>query len=116
MVMAFRCREKRPLIEVPVMVKTDTFPPCHIYKQDLMKMNLQTKRASPAHLKERAYPKQVTQEINAERCGELRFRTDETIFPYYDKAEMRIAKILVIVCAYFLNTQVLVLARCENRP
>ena len=53
-------------------------------------------RSPPAHVKERAYPKIVTQRGDAERYGELNFRIDETIFAAYDKAETRKAKILVI--------------------
>ena len=61
-------------------------------------------RAPPAHVKKRAHPKQVTQEIDVERYCELRFRIDETIFAVYDNAEMRKAKILVIASSDFVNT------------
>ena len=37
-------------------------------------------RASPAHAKERVYPKSLAQEGDVERYGELKFRIDETIF------------------------------------
>ena len=50
------------------------------------------------------YPKQVTQEGDIERYGELRFRIDKTIFAAYDKAKMRKAKILVITSSDFVNT------------
>ena len=68
-----------------------------------MKMFKQV-RAPPAHVKERAYPKIVAQEGDAEKFGELKFRIDETIFAAYDKAEMRKAKILVIVSSDFVHT------------
>ena len=61
-------------------------------------------RAPPAHVKENAYPKQVTQEGDAERYAELRFRIDETIFAAYAKAAMRTAKKLVSGSWDFLNT------------
>ena len=48
-------------------------------------------KTPPGHVKERAYPKQVNQEGDAQRYGELKaIRKDETIFAAYDKAEMRI--------------------------
>ena len=55
-------------------------------------------------MKERASPKQVTGEGDADRNDELRFRIDETIFAACDKAEMRKAKILVISISDFVNT------------
>ena len=61
-------------------------------------------RAPPAHVMERAYPKQVTQEKDAERYFELSFRIDKTIFAAYCKAEMRKVKILVIASLDFVNT------------
>ena len=42
-------------------------------------------RAPPAHVKERAYPKQVAQEGDVERFGDLNFKIDEIIFAAYDK-------------------------------
>ena len=42
-------------------------------------------RAPPAHVKERAYPKQVAQEGDVERYGDLNFKIDEIIFAAYDK-------------------------------
>ena len=45
-------------------------------------------RAPPTHVKERAYSKQVAQDGDAERYGELIFRIDETAFAAYDKAHM----------------------------
>ena len=61
-------------------------------------------RAPPDHVKERACPKTVTQGVDTERYSELKFRTDETVFAAYDKAEMRRAKILVIASTDFLHT------------
>ena len=50
-------------------------------------------RAPPGHVKDRAYPKQVTQEGDVLRYGGMKtIRKDETIFAAYDKAEMRKAK------------------------
>ena len=37
-------------------------------------------RAPPSHVKERAYPKRVSQEGDVERYGELKIRKDETMF------------------------------------
>ena len=49
-----------------------------------MKMFKQ-KRAPPSHVKERAYPKQVTQEGDVQRYGGMKMiRKDETIFAAYD--------------------------------
>ena len=46
-------------------------------------------KAPPGHVKERAYPKQVNQEGDAQRYGGLKaIKKDETIFAAYDKAEM----------------------------
>ena len=64
-------------------------------------------RAFPPRLKERAYPKQVTQEGDAERYGGVKFQIDETIFAAYDKAEMRKAKVLVIASSDFVNNSLL---------
>ena len=61
-------------------------------------------RAHPAHVKERAYPKTVTQGGDAERYGEFKFRIDDTIFAAYDKAEMGRTKILVIASSDFVHT------------
>ena len=61
-------------------------------------------RAPPAHAMDRAYRKSVTQEGDAERYGELKFRIDETIFTAYDKIEMRRAKILVAASSEFVHT------------
>ena len=43
--------------------------------------------ATSSHVKERAYPKQVTQEGDVERYGGMKIRKDETIFAAYDKVE-----------------------------
>ena len=50
-------------------------------------------RASPFQVKKRAYLKQIAREVDIERCSELKFRMDETIFAAYDKFEMRKTKI-----------------------
>ena len=52
-------------------------------------------RAPLSHVKERAYPKQVAQEGNVERYGELKIQKDETIFAAYDKVEM--SKVVFVV-------------------
>ena len=62
------------------------------------------KRAPPSHVKERAYPKQVAQEGDVERYGELKFRMDDTIFAAYGKVEMRMAKILVVASSDFVHS------------
>ena len=51
-------------------------------------------QAPPAHVKERAYPKQVAQECDVERYGAIMFKIDETICAVYEKDEMRKATIL----------------------
>ena len=61
-------------------------------------------RAPPAHVKERACPKSVTQKGDVERYGELKFRIDETIVAAYDKEEMRRTKILVVASSDFVHT------------
>ena len=62
-------------------------------------------RAPPCHVKERAYPKQVTQEGDVQRYGGMKMiRKEETIFAAYDKAEMRKAKILIVVNSDFVHT------------
>ena len=56
----------------------------------------------PGHVKERAYPKQVNQEGDAQRYGELKaIKKDETIFAAYDKAEMRKANIMIVANSEF---------------
>ena len=51
----------------------------------------------PGHVKERVYPKQMNQEGDVQRYGELKaIKKDETIFAAYDKAEMRKAKIMIV--------------------
>ena len=52
-------------------------------------------------MKERAYPKQVTQEGDVERYGGMKFRKDEAVFAAYDKAQMKKAKILVVASTDF---------------
>ena len=58
----------------------------------------------PVHVKERVYPKQVNQEGDAQRYGELKaIKKDETIFAAYDKAEMRKAKIMIVANSEFVH-------------
>ena len=61
-------------------------------------------QAPPSYVKEKAYPKQVAQEGDGERYGELKFRMDETIFAAYDQVEMRKAKILEVASSVFVHT------------
>ena len=59
----------------------------------------------PGHVKERVYPKQVSQEGDAQIYGELKaIKKDETIFAAYDKAEMRKAKIMIVANSEFVHT------------
>ena len=61
-------------------------------------------RAPPGHVKDRAYPKQVTQEGDAQRYGGMKtIRKDETIFAAYDKAEMRKAKTMIVANSDFVH-------------
>ena len=60
---------------------------------------------TPGHVKEQVYPKQVNQEGDAQRYGELKaIKKDETIFAAYDKAEMRKAKIMIVANSEFVHT------------
>ena len=59
-------------------------------------------KTPPSHVKERAYPKQVNQEGDAQSYGGL--KKDETIFAAYDKAEMRSAKIAIVANSEFVHT------------
>ena len=62
-------------------------------------------RAPVGHVKDRAYPKQVTQEGNVQRYDGMKtIRKDETIFAAYDKAEMRKAKIMIVANSDFKHT------------
>ena len=62
-------------------------------------------KAPPGHVKERAYPKQVNQEVDVKRYGGLKaIKKDETIFAAYDKAEMRKAKIMIVASSDFVYT------------
>ena len=66
---------------------------------------LKQTRAPPGHVKDRAYPKQVTQEGDVQRYGRMKvIRKDETIFAAYDKAEMRKAKIMIVANSDFVHT------------
>ena len=62
-------------------------------------------KASPGHAKERAYLKQVNQEGDVQRYGGLKaIKKDETIFAAYEKAEMRKAKIMIVMNSDFVHT------------
>ena len=62
-------------------------------------------KSPPAHVKERAYPKQVNQEGDVQRYGGLKaIKKDETIFAAYDKAEMRKVKIMIVANSDFVHT------------
>ena len=51
----------------------------------------------PGHVKERIYPKLVSQDGDVQRYGGLKaIKKDETIFAAYDKAETRKAKIMIV--------------------
>ena len=61
--------------------------------------------APPGQVKDRAYPKQVTQEGDVQRYGGMKtIKKDETIFAAYDKAEMRKAKIMIVASSEFVHT------------
>ena len=79
-----------------------------------MKMIRQLKTPT-GQVKEKVYPKQVNQEGDAERYGEMKaIKKDETIFAAYDKAEMRKAKIMIVANSEFVHFQVSVLAGRHN--
>ena len=61
-------------------------------------------RAPPAHVKERAYPKQVKQEGDLEQYAYFKFKVEETIFAALDKAEIRKTKVLVFASLVLVNT------------
>ena len=62
-------------------------------------------RSPPDHVKDRAYPKQVTQEGDLQRYGGMKtIRKDDTIFAAYDKAEMRKATIMIVANSDFVHT------------
>ena len=62
-------------------------------------------KAPPGHVKERSYPKQMNQEGDVQRYGELKaIKKDETIFAAYDKAEIRKAKIMIVASSDFVYT------------
>ena len=59
----------------------------------------------PSHMKDRTYPKQVSQDVDVQRYGGLKaIKKDETIFAAYDKAEMRKAKIMIVANSEFVYT------------
>ena len=62
-------------------------------------------RALPCHVKERAYPKQMTHEGDVQRYGGMKMiRKDETIFAAYDKAELRKAMNMIVANSNFVHT------------
>ena len=62
-------------------------------------------KTPPGHVKEKVYPKQVSQEGDVQRYGVLKaIKKDETIFAAYDKAEMRKAKIMIVANSEFVHT------------
>ena len=59
----------------------------------------------PGQVKDRIYPKQVSQDCDVQRYGGLKaIKKDETIFAAYDKAEMRKAKIMIVANSEFVYT------------
>ena len=59
----------------------------------------------PSHVKDRTYPKQVSQDCDVQRYGGLKaIKKDETTFAAYDKAEMRKAKIMIVANSEFVYT------------
>ena len=59
----------------------------------------------PGHVKDRIYPKQVSQDGEVQRYGGLKaMKKDETIFAAYGKAEMRKAKIMIVANSEFVYT------------
>ena len=66
---------------------------------------IQQIRAPPGHVKDKLYPKQVTQEGDVQRYGGMKtIRKDETIFAAYDKPETRKAKIMIVANSDFVHT------------
>ena len=60
---------------------------------------------SPSHVKERTYPKQVSQDGDVQRYGVLKsIKKVETNFAAYDKAEIRKAKIMIVANSEFVYT------------
>ena len=58
----------------------------------------------PGHVKERTYPKQVSQDDDVQRYGGLKAtKKDETIFTAYDKAEKK-KQIMIVANSDSLNT------------
>ena len=59
----------------------------------------------PGHVKEKIYPKLVSQDGDVQRYGGLKaIKKDETIFAAYDKAEKRKAKIMIVANSEFVYT------------
>ena len=62
-------------------------------------------RTPPGHVKERIYPKLVSQVGDVQRYGGLKaIKKDETHFAAYDKAEIRKAKIMIVANSEFVYT------------
>ena len=62
-------------------------------------------KAPPDHVTERAYPKKVKPEGDAQRYGWLKaIKKDETIFAAYEKAEMKKSKIMIVASSDFVYT------------
>ena len=58
-----------------------------------------------SHVKDRTYPKQVSQDGDVQRYGGLKaIKKDEFIFAAYDKAELRKAKIMIVANSEFVYT------------
>ena len=59
----------------------------------------------PSQVKDRTYPKQVSQDDDVQRYGGLKaMKKDESIFAAYDKAEMRKANIMIVANSEFVYT------------
>ena len=81
-------------------VQANTSTPSHVKdrahpKQVTQEGDVQANTSTPSHVKDRAYPKQVTQEGDV-YGGMKMIRKDETIFAAYDRAEMRKARIMIV--------------------
>ena len=60
---------------------------------------------NPSHVKDRTYPKQMSQQGDVQKYGGLKaIKKDEIIFAAYDKAEMRKAKIMIVANSEFVYT------------
>ena len=60
---------------------------------------------NPSHVKDKTYPKQMSQHSDVQKYGGLKaIKKDEIIFAAYDKAEMRKAKIMIVANSEFVYT------------